>query len=82
MRTQLSRRDNEKALEIQSIRQGDSVLLHMSDGSKITIEQEHAHYSISIVFAPGNSGVQVYDGDGEELGVIRPFGYGQGDDDE
>lgn len=75
MRTQLSRRDNEKALEIQRIQQGDSVLLHMSDGSKVTVEQEHGEFSISVAFAPGNSGVQVYDGDGEDLGVIRPLSY-------
>lgn len=82
MRTQLSRKTSDKALEIQSIQAGDSVLLHMNDGIKITVEQENGgDLSISVAFGHSTTGVQVYDGEGEYLGTIRPASFGQEEDD-
>jgi len=60
-------------VEVQAIRDGDSVLLHCAEDRKILIEIDSAGLCISVAF--GDETVQnipVFDGYGEEIAVLTP----------
>lgn len=69
-----------KVCEVQALHNGESVLIH-ADGPKITVEQDAGLLCISIDFKQSAMGVQLYDGNGEDLGCVRPWGLGRSDED-
>lgn len=69
MRTQ---HRGEKYLEVQALRNGDSVLMHLPDGRKISVEVDTELVSISVDFKDNYSTIPVYNGEGEWLAHLGP----------